>query len=72
MQSNFSSELPNNLSDKQLEGIRARIVIPARLASTRLPEKLLLCESGQPLIAHTFDAASSTVVNHCINVRIES
>ena len=28
------------------------ILIPARRASTRLPEKLLLAESGQPLIAH--------------------
>jgi 3-deoxy-manno-octulosonate cytidylyltransferase (CMP-KDO synthetase) len=34
------------------------IVIPARLASTRLPRKLLLCETGKPLIQHTFEAAS--------------
>jgi 3-deoxy-manno-octulosonate cytidylyltransferase (CMP-KDO synthetase) len=33
------------------------IVIPARLASTRLPQKLLLCESGKPLIQHTYEAA---------------
>lgn len=33
------------------------IVIPARLASTRLPRKLLLAETGKPLIQHTFEAA---------------
>jgi 3-deoxy-manno-octulosonate cytidylyltransferase (CMP-KDO synthetase) len=31
--------------------------IPARLASTRLPRKLLLAETGQPLIQHTWQAA---------------
>lgn len=37
---------------------RSAIVIPARLASTRLPRKLLLCETGKPLIQHTYEAAS--------------
>ena len=32
-------------------------VIPAREASTRLPRKLLLAETGQPLIQHTWQAA---------------
>jgi len=36
---------------------RSRIVIPARLESTRLPEKLLLRETGKPLIRHTYEAA---------------
>jgi 3-deoxy-manno-octulosonate cytidylyltransferase (CMP-KDO synthetase) len=31
------------------------IVIPARRASTRLPEKLLLRESGRPLLRHTIE-----------------
>jgi 3-deoxy-manno-octulosonate cytidylyltransferase (CMP-KDO synthetase) len=34
------------------------IVIPARLASTRLPRKLLLRETGKTLIQHTFEAAA--------------
>ena len=34
------------------------ICIPARLASTRLPRKLLLAESGKPLILHTCDQAA--------------
>jgi len=33
------------------------IVIPARRASTRLPDKLLLDETGLPLICHTVDTA---------------
>lgn len=35
----------------------SQIVIPARLASTRLPEKLLLRETGKPLLQHTFESA---------------
>lgn len=38
--------------------LRATIVIPARLASTRLPRKLLLTETGKPLLQHTYEAAS--------------
>jgi len=34
------------------------IVIPARLASTRLPGKLLLRHTGKSLIRHTYEAAS--------------
>jgi 3-deoxy-manno-octulosonate cytidylyltransferase (CMP-KDO synthetase) len=33
------------------------VVIPARLASTRLPRKLLLAETGKPVIQHTYEAA---------------
>jgi len=36
---------------------RSVIVIPARLTSTRLPRKLLLSETGKPLIQHTYEAA---------------
>jgi 3-deoxy-manno-octulosonate cytidylyltransferase (CMP-KDO synthetase) len=35
------------------------IVIPARLASTRLPRKMLLRETGKSLVQHTFEAAGS-------------
>jgi 3-deoxy-manno-octulosonate cytidylyltransferase (CMP-KDO synthetase) len=37
--------------------MKSYIVIPARLASTRLPRKLLLRETGKPLIQHTYEAA---------------
>lgn len=33
-------------------------VIPARLQSSRLPEKLLLCETGKPLIQYVWEIAS--------------
>jgi len=34
-------------------------LIPARLESSRLPRKLLLTETGQPLIQHTWQVASA-------------
>ncbi len=37
----------------------SQIIIPARLASTRLPRKLLLRETGKALIQHTYEAAKS-------------
>src|SRR5437879_5160114 len=38
--------------------LRSTIVIPARLASTRLPRKLLLCDTGKTLLQHTYEAAA--------------
>jgi 3-deoxy-manno-octulosonate cytidylyltransferase (CMP-KDO synthetase) len=38
--------------------LKSTIVIPARLASTRLPRKLLLAETGRPLIQHTYESAA--------------
>ena len=38
--------------------MKSQIIIPARLASTRLPRKLLLAETGKPLIQHTYESAS--------------
>jgi len=35
-------------------------IIPARLSSTRLPEKMLLAETGKTLIHHTWEAARAT------------
>lgn len=37
------------------------IVIPARLASTRLPNKLLLNQTGRPLLAHVIDRCCEAV-----------
>lgn len=36
---------------------RSFVVIPARYASTRLPRKMLLRETGKTLLQHTFEAA---------------
>lgn len=37
--------------------MKSFVVIPARLASTRLPRKLLLSETGKPVIQHTYESA---------------
>jgi 3-deoxy-manno-octulosonate cytidylyltransferase (CMP-KDO synthetase) len=39
---------------------RAVALVPARLASTRLPRKLLLAESGAPLLVHTLRNARAS------------
>lgn len=44
-------------SGTKIGALRAEVVIPARLASTRLPEKMLLAETGKPLIQHTYECA---------------
>lgn len=38
-------------------GLRSQIIIPARLASTRLPRKLLLRETGKTVLQHTYESA---------------
>lgn len=38
------------------------IVIPARIDSTRLPRKLLLSDTGKPLIEHTYRAALTAML----------
>ncbi|MBM4093031.1 MAG: 3-deoxy-manno-octulosonate cytidylyltransferase [Planctomycetes bacterium] len=47
----------NERAPTQCEGCRSQIVIPARLASSRLPRKMLLSETGKPLIQHTYESA---------------
>jgi 3-deoxy-manno-octulosonate cytidylyltransferase (CMP-KDO synthetase) len=42
---------------KPVRTLTSFVVIPARLASTRLPRKLLLRETGKSLLQHTFEAA---------------
>ncbi len=49
---------PTRRVDQVAARLRSTIVIPARLASTRLPQKLLLAETGKPLLQHTYEAAS--------------
>lgn len=40
--------------------MNCHIIIPARLASTRLPRKMLLAETGKPLIQHVWEGACSS------------
>ncbi|MCL2004551.1 MAG: 3-deoxy-manno-octulosonate cytidylyltransferase [Planctomycetaceae bacterium] len=44
------------------------IIIPARYASTRLPHKLLLAETGKPLIQHTYESARNATLPESIIV----
>lgn len=50
----------------------AVIVIPARLSSTRLPRKMLLAETGRPLIAHTWEAARRSLSASAVVVATDS
>jgi len=52
--------------------LQAAIVIPARLHSTRLPRKLLLAETGKPVIQHTYEAASRATKAQNICVAADS
>ena len=39
--------------------MNATVIIPARYASTRLPGKMLLAETGRPLIAHVMESVAA-------------
>ncbi|MGI9496576.1 MAG: 3-deoxy-manno-octulosonate cytidylyltransferase [Mariniblastus sp.] len=41
---------------------KSAIVIPARLASTRLPRKLLLKETGKTVLQHTYESAAQSAL----------
>jgi 3-deoxy-manno-octulosonate cytidylyltransferase (CMP-KDO synthetase) len=51
--------------------VTAEIVIPARLASTRLPEKLLLAETGATVIEHTYRSASRSTRASGITIAVD-
>ena len=51
--------------------MRCQIVIPARLASTRLPEKLLRRAGGKSILQHTFEAASRSTVTSDVIVAVD-
>ncbi len=54
----MASGLPHSVTP----GLRAIALIPARLASTRLARKMLLAETGRPLVVHTAQAVASSGV----------
>ena len=51
---------------------RSFLVIPARLASTRLPRKLLLNETGKSLIQHTYEAAQRALLPQGMCAAVDS
>ena len=48
--------------------MKSVIIIPARYASTRLPRKLLLNETGKPLIQHTYESAQKAALPESVTV----
>ncbi len=50
---------------------RCQIVLPARLASTRLPEKLLRQVAGKSVLQHTYEAASHATAGEGIVVAVD-
>ena len=50
---------------------RCQIVIPARLASTRLPEKLLLRAGGKTVLQHTYESACRAQVPQGVVVAVD-
>jgi 3-deoxy-manno-octulosonate cytidylyltransferase (CMP-KDO synthetase) len=45
-------------NDESLFDAGVQVIIPARLASTRLPRKLLRSDTGKTLLQHTYDAVA--------------
>lgn len=48
--------------------MKSVVIIPARYASTRLPQKLLLNETGKPLIQHTYESALQATLPMSVTV----
>ncbi|MEM7476688.1 MAG: 3-deoxy-manno-octulosonate cytidylyltransferase [Planctomycetota bacterium] len=68
-----SVELSQADKAKQLRlACRSHIVIPARLASSRLQQKLLLRETGKSVLHHTHEAACSATLPLGITVAVDS
>lgn len=66
------ASLPNGAGRFPKRLGRSQVVIPARLASTRLPEKLLLRETGKTVLQHTFEAASLASRPTRVTVAVDS
>jgi len=52
-----AAHTPRHVGAVPSRPVTSYIIIPARLASTRLPGKLLLQETGRTVLQHTFEAA---------------
>lgn len=50
---------------------RIHVVIPARLASTRLPEKLLLRVAGKSVLQYTYEAACKSTISQGITIAVD-
>ena len=51
--------------------VRIHVVIPARLSSTRLPEKLLLRAGGKSVLQHTYEAACRASSHNGVTIAVD-
>jgi 3-deoxy-manno-octulosonate cytidylyltransferase (CMP-KDO synthetase) len=54
--------------DDNVDSLSIAVLIPARRASTRLPEKLLLAETGRPVLVHTCERAAAAFGREAVTV----
>ncbi len=59
-------------ANKQTKRVRAIAIIPARLASTRLPRKVLREINGRPMLEHVYRAARACTALHDVIVATDS
>ena len=52
--------------------LEVAIIIPARFNSSRLPGKMLLAETGKPLVVHTYEAALASKLATSVTVATDS
>jgi 3-deoxy-manno-octulosonate cytidylyltransferase (CMP-KDO synthetase) len=52
-------------------GARRVLIIPARRRSTRLPDKLLLRDTGKTVLQHTFEAASQAMQPEAVLIAVD-
>lgn len=51
--------------------LTSHVIIPARLASTRLPRKLLLRETGKSVLQHTYEGACRAARPHGVLIAVD-
>ena len=67
-----SAGLPETVPSQQTSWVKAIAIIPARLASTRLPRKILREINGSPMLAHVYEATRSCAALHDVIVATDS
>jgi 3-deoxy-manno-octulosonate cytidylyltransferase (CMP-KDO synthetase) len=64
--------LPEAVPSQHTSWVKAIAIIPARLASTRFPRKILRDINGRPMLAHVYEAARACLGLHDVIVATDS
>ncbi|HEY4901155.1 MAG TPA: 3-deoxy-manno-octulosonate cytidylyltransferase [Terriglobales bacterium] len=64
--------MPEAVPSQHTSWVKAIAIIPARLASTRLPRKILRDINGIPMLAHVYEAARACSALHDVIVATDS